>query len=235
MACRRLLTTLKRHTSISLLSSPSISTHSSQSVKTLVTSLPSLPNLPPKFQFYPLQFRLFSSKPPQNPKTNPARIEIDDVDDDDDDDDEEDYSSAEEEEIDGNVGKRSVNEPSRFEERSYYVADYPDIGYEVIGSNQFKVRNGDRIYVEKIKHCDLYEMQNLYKVMMVCSPTQTINGRPILPEAEVHADVEEYLSLVFPIFLRGYVVLDFVGINVLVPFSRSFAYTLDAYELWTKN
>ncbi|KAH9608384.1 hypothetical protein KSS87_013591 [Heliosperma pusillum] len=206
MACRRLLTTLKRHTSTSLLSSPSISTHSSQSVKTLVTSLPSLHNLPPKFQFYPLQFRLFSSKPPQNPKTNPARIEIDDVDDDDDDDEEEeDYSSAEEEEIDGNVGKRSVNEPSRFEERSYYVKDKlleaADIGYKVvgplnpddrIGSHQFKVSNGDCIYVEKLKYCEVNDKLILNKVMMVGSPTQTIIGRPILPEAEVHAIVEEH-------------------------------------------
>ncbi|XP_074268155.1 large ribosomal subunit protein bL21m [Silene latifolia] len=221
MACRRLLTTLKRHSSISFLSSSSTSTHYSQSLKTLIPSLSSLQHLPPNFQFYPLQFRLFSSQPPENPRINRTQIldeDDDDEDGDEDDDDEEDYSSAEEEEIDGNVGKRSVNEPARLEERSYYVEDKlleaADIGYKVIGplkpddrvfkhyeaafaivqvgSHQFKVSNGDVIYVEKLKYCEVNDKLILKKVMMVGSPTQTIIGRPILPEAEVHAIVEEH-------------------------------------------
>ncbi|KAK9734547.1 hypothetical protein RND81_04G147300 [Saponaria officinalis] len=194
------LITLIRQTSSSLSTSASLSSIN------LLQSLKSLISIPPfNFNLHSSPFRSFSSQFPGNFNSTPNRIEInaEDEEDDDDDDDDEDYSSAEEEEIDGNVGKLSVNELSCLEERSYYVeeklVEAADIGYQEpafavvqIGSHQFKVSNGDCIYVEKLKYCEVNDKLVLNKVMMVGSPTQTIIGRPILPEAAVHAIVEEH-------------------------------------------
>ncbi|KAK9755929.1 hypothetical protein RND81_01G060100 [Saponaria officinalis] len=188
MASKRCLTTLTRQFSTSLSLK---STNSHQFLKTLIFSIPSINNTTSKFHLYPHSSRFFSSKSPKNPEFTSTQIQsndqnvADDDDDeeeeDDDDEDEEDYSSENEEEIDGNVGKRSVNEPSCFEERSYYVEEKlleaADIGYKVvgplkpddrvfkhyesafavvqIGSHQFKVSNGDCIYVEKLKYCEV--------------------------------------------------------------------------------
>ncbi|CAH9130949.1 unnamed protein product [Cuscuta epithymum] len=94
------------------------------------------------------------------------------------------------------------------------IKEAADIGYEVIGplqksdrifkpyepvfavvqigSHQFKVSNGDSIFVERLKYCDVNDKLILSKVMMLGSKTQTIIGRPILPDAAVHAVVEEH-------------------------------------------
>ncbi|KAJ3695684.1 hypothetical protein LUZ60_001061 [Juncus effusus] len=61
-----------------------------------------------------------------------------------------------------------------------------------IGSHQFKVSNGDSIFTEKLKFCDVNEKIVLNKVLMLGSKTQTIIGRPILVDAAVHAVVEEH-------------------------------------------
>ncbi|KAL2554563.1 50S ribosomal protein L21 [Forsythia ovata] len=61
-----------------------------------------------------------------------------------------------------------------------------------IGSHQFKVSNGDCIYTERLKYCDVNDKLILNKVLMLGSKTQTIIGRPILPDAAVHAVVEEH-------------------------------------------
>ncbi|CAI9787927.1 unnamed protein product [Fraxinus pennsylvanica] len=61
-----------------------------------------------------------------------------------------------------------------------------------IGSHQFKVSNGDCIYAEKLKYCDVNDKLILNKVLMLGSKTQTIIGRPILLDAAVHAVVEEH-------------------------------------------
>jgi large subunit ribosomal protein L21 len=61
-----------------------------------------------------------------------------------------------------------------------------------IGSHQFKVSNGDCIYTEKLKHCEVNEKIMLNKILMLGSATQTIIGRPILPDASVYAVVEEH-------------------------------------------
>ncbi|XP_051128217.1 50S ribosomal protein L21, mitochondrial [Andrographis paniculata] len=61
-----------------------------------------------------------------------------------------------------------------------------------IGSHQFKVSNGDSIFVERLKHCDINDKLVLNKVLMLGSQTQTMIGRPILPDAAVHAIVEEH-------------------------------------------
>ncbi|OEL28826.1 50S ribosomal protein L21, mitochondrial [Dichanthelium oligosanthes] len=61
-----------------------------------------------------------------------------------------------------------------------------------IGSHQFKVSNGDSIFTERLKFCDVNDKLVLNRVLMLGSQTQTVIGRPLLPEAAVHAVVEEH-------------------------------------------
>ncbi|MQL83131.1 hypothetical protein Taro_015619, partial [Colocasia esculenta] len=61
-----------------------------------------------------------------------------------------------------------------------------------IGSHQFKVSNGDSIFTERLKFCEVNDKLILTNVLMLGSQTQTIIGRPILPDAAVHAVVEEH-------------------------------------------
>ncbi|XP_052183731.1 50S ribosomal protein L21, mitochondrial [Diospyros lotus] len=61
-----------------------------------------------------------------------------------------------------------------------------------IGSHQFKVSNGDSIYTERLKFCEVNDKLILNRVLMLGSQNQTIIGRPILPDAAVHAVVEEH-------------------------------------------
>ncbi|CAL1372778.1 unnamed protein product [Linum trigynum] len=61
-----------------------------------------------------------------------------------------------------------------------------------IGSHQFKVSNGDTIVAEKLKFCDINDKLILTKVLLLGSATQTIVGRPIVPDSAVHAVVEEH-------------------------------------------
>ncbi|KAJ4703485.1 50S ribosomal protein L21, related protein [Melia azedarach] len=61
-----------------------------------------------------------------------------------------------------------------------------------IGSHQFKVSNGDSIFTERLKFCEVNDKLILNKVLMLGSQTQTIIGRPILPDVSVHAVVEEH-------------------------------------------
>ncbi|CAN6919070.1 unnamed protein product [Brassica oleracea] len=61
-----------------------------------------------------------------------------------------------------------------------------------IGSHQFKVSNGDSIFTEKLNFCDINDKLTLTKVLLLGSASQTIIGRPILPDATVHALVEEH-------------------------------------------
>jgi len=60
-----------------------------------------------------------------------------------------------------------------------------------IGSHQFKVSGGDWIYVEKLKYADVKQKIILNKVLMLGTKSETVIGRPILPNAAVHAVVEE--------------------------------------------
>ncbi|KAK1321252.1 hypothetical protein QJS10_CPA03g00830 [Acorus calamus] len=62
-----------------------------------------------------------------------------------------------------------------------------------IGSHQFKVSNGDAIFTERLKFCGVNDKLILNKVLMLGSRTQTIIGRPILPDTAVHAVVEEHM------------------------------------------
>lgn len=130
--------------------------------------------------------------------------------DDDDDDDETDYEDDDDDD-DGVVGGSGVKRVYTAEEKESEAAN---IGYKVIGqlqesdrvfkdyepvfaviqigSHQFKVSNGDCIYTEKLKFCDVHDKIILNKVLMLGSKTQTMIGRPVLPEAAVHAVVEEH-------------------------------------------
>ncbi|KAK6149916.1 hypothetical protein DH2020_017441 [Rehmannia glutinosa] len=128
------------------------------------------------------------------------------TDDEDDDDDGDDESEGEEE-----AGSQNENAVLSAEDKEKEVAE---IGYTVIGplqqsdrvfkpyepvfavvqigSHQFKVSNGDTIYTERLKYCDVNDKLVLNKILMLGSGTQTIIGRPILPDAAVHAVVEEH-------------------------------------------
>ncbi|KAK7362836.1 hypothetical protein VNO77_04960 [Canavalia gladiata] len=61
-----------------------------------------------------------------------------------------------------------------------------------IGSHQFKVSNGDSIFTERLKFCEVNDKLILNKVLLLGSASQTIVGRPIVPDAAVHAVVEEH-------------------------------------------
>ncbi|KAK7400579.1 hypothetical protein VNO78_11789 [Psophocarpus tetragonolobus] len=61
-----------------------------------------------------------------------------------------------------------------------------------IGSHQFKVSNGDNIFTERLKFCEVNDKLILDKVLLLGSACQTIVSRPILPDAAVHAVVEEH-------------------------------------------
>ncbi|KAK9906962.1 hypothetical protein M0R45_002576 [Rubus argutus] len=61
-----------------------------------------------------------------------------------------------------------------------------------IGSHQFKVSNGDSIFTERLKFCEVNDKLILNKVLLVGSSRQTMIGRPIVPDAAVHAVVEEH-------------------------------------------
>ncbi|PKI79499.1 hypothetical protein CRG98_000130 [Punica granatum] len=61
-----------------------------------------------------------------------------------------------------------------------------------IGSHQFKVSNGDSIFTESLKFCNVNDKLILNKVLLLGSTTQTIVGRPTVPTATVHAVVEEH-------------------------------------------
>ncbi|GAB4826959.1 hypothetical protein Ancab_033839 [Ancistrocladus abbreviatus] len=61
-----------------------------------------------------------------------------------------------------------------------------------IGSHQFKVSNGDCIYTERLKHCEVNDKLILNKVLLLGANNQTIVGRSIVPDAAVHAVVEEH-------------------------------------------
>ncbi|XP_020264040.1 50S ribosomal protein L21, mitochondrial-like [Asparagus officinalis] len=220
MASQRRLTLTLTHYFRSLLSSsppPPPSLIKSQTLTLRSLHLSTLKNphsnsILPLYQHQPIdppRCRHFSSRPSGSSG-----------DDDEDDENEEDGEYEEEEEEDdddegdescnGSVKKFGASGKSE-EEKANEAAD---IGYRVIGpldpserpfkpwepvfavvqigSHQFKVSNGDSIFTERLKFCDVNDKLILNKVLMLGSKSQTIIGRPILPEAIVHAVVEEH-------------------------------------------
>ncbi|GKV50896.1 hypothetical protein SLEP1_g57577 [Rubroshorea leprosula] len=141
--------------------------------KTLISN-PHLTKLIPsldrsQFTFWP-QARYFSSS------------KDDDGSEDDDEDEIEETSDGE-----GNATLESTREYSPEEKEAEAAA----IGYK-IGSHQFKVSNGDCIFTERLKFCEVNDKLILNKVLLLGSATQTIIGRPIVPHAAVCAAVEEH-------------------------------------------
>ncbi|KAK1377996.1 50S ribosomal protein L21, mitochondrial [Heracleum sosnowskyi] len=99
--------------------------------------------------------------------------------------------TAEEKESEANAIGYKVVGPLERSDRVF--KDYePVFAVIQIGSHQFKVSNGDCVYAEKLKFCEVHDKIILNKVLMLGSPTQTLIGRPILPDATVHAVVEEH-------------------------------------------
>ncbi|GKV10908.1 hypothetical protein SLEP1_g22213 [Rubroshorea leprosula] len=188
MAHRRGIQLLSRRAAalISLKSTPPISVF-----KTL-TSNPHLTNLIPsldrsQFTLWP-QARYFSSS------------KDDDGSEDDDEDEKEETIDVE-----GDATLESTREYSPEEKEAEAAA----IGYKVvgplqrsdrvfkqyepvfavvqIGSHQFKVSNGDCIFTERLKFCEVNDKLILNKVLLLGSATQTIVGRPIVSHASVCA------------------------------------------------
>ncbi|XP_057801152.1 50S ribosomal protein L21, mitochondrial-like [Salvia miltiorrhiza] len=134
---------------------------------------------------------------------NSSPTDSDDVEEDD----EEDYESEEEDDIENEEESAvlsaedkkieaaeigyTVMGPLQKSDRVFKLYE-PVFAVVQIGSHQFKVSNGDTIYTERLKHCDVNDKLVLNKVLMLGSQTQTIIGRPILPDAAVHAVVEEH-------------------------------------------
>ncbi|XP_022946851.1 50S ribosomal protein L21, mitochondrial-like [Cucurbita moschata] len=134
--------------------------------------------------------------------------EDDDTEEDDDEDDE-DYDSGEDDDI--SVPSRGMQKEYTKEEKE---AEAASIGYKVvgpidrssevfkpyepvfavvqIGSHQFKVSNGDSIFTERLKFCDVNDKLILNRVLLLGSSRQTIVGRPTVPSAVVQAVVEEH-------------------------------------------
>lgn len=100
------------------------------------------------------------------------------------------YSLEEKEKEAADIGYRVIGplEPS---DRPFKPFE-PAFAVIQIGSHQFKVSNGDCIYTERLKFCEVNDKLVLNRVLMLGSATQTIIGRPILPDAAVHAVVEEH-------------------------------------------
>nr|POE90712.1 50s ribosomal protein l21, mitochondrial [Quercus suber] len=100
------------------------------------------------------------------------------------------YSPEEKEAEAAEIGYKVVGplEPS---DRVFKRYD-PVFAVVQIGSHQFKVSNGDSIFTERLKFCEVNDKLILNKVLLLGSSSQTIIGRPILPDAAVHAVVEEH-------------------------------------------
>uniref|UniRef100_A0A7N0TJH2 Large ribosomal subunit protein bL21m n=1 Tax=Kalanchoe fedtschenkoi TaxID=63787 RepID=A0A7N0TJH2_KALFE len=100
------------------------------------------------------------------------------------------YTPEEKEQLAADIGYKVVGPL----ERTDRVFKPYELVFAVVqvGSHQFKVSNRDSIFVERLKFCEVNDKIILNKVMLLGSSTQTIVGRPILPEAAVHAVVEEH-------------------------------------------
>ncbi|CAE6167046.1 unnamed protein product [Arabidopsis arenosa] len=155
-------------------------------------------NLPWYSLWYRSQDRCFSS----NTKDTDEDEESSEGEDDDDDEEGEDfedsaemevereYSPAEKVEEAAEIGYKVMG-PLKPSERLFKPYE-PVFAIVQIGSHQFKVSNGDSIFTEKLKFCDINDKLELTKVLLLGSASQTIIGRPILPDATVHAVVEEH-------------------------------------------
>ncbi|KAL9263777.1 Large ribosomal subunit protein bL21m-like protein [Drosera capensis] len=171
-------------------------------------------NSSPQFHAHLIHFLNFSShtKPPQNPNF---------TDQEEGDEDEDEEEQEEESDVEGNVEGENGQASNSKIEWAYSIEEKmkeaAEMGYGVIGpldgtervfkkyepvfavvqigSHQFKVSNGDYIYTERLKFCEVNDKLILNKVLLLGSPSQTIIGRPIVPDAVVHAVAEEHVII----------------------------------------
>ncbi|KAJ0865764.1 putative ribosomal protein L21 [Helianthus annuus] len=146
-------------------------------------------------------YRHFSSdRHDNNNESEEDESEFDDDDDDDDDDEMEmnsvscvakrEYTPEEKESEAAAIGYKVIGQLERSDR--VFKEYEPVFAVIQIGAHQFKVSNGDCVYTEKLKFCEVNDKIILNKVLMLGSKTQTMIGRPVLPEAAVHAVVEEH-------------------------------------------
>ncbi|KAM0938546.1 putative ribosomal protein L21 [Dioscorea sansibarensis] len=219
MATRRCLVALSRRHLRSLLSSTplfdSTQTLVPQSLDLPAPNCASISfNAAQGFQpFRSGSHRFFSSPPRKSSGDEDSEEEEDEVDDDEEEEEEEEEVEGEWEDEDDDLPAAKVGGQSGKTEAEK-VKEAAEIGYKVIGpldssenpfkpyepvfavvqigSHQFKVSNGDSIFTERLKFCDVNDKLILNRVLLLGSNTQTIVGRPILPDAAVHAVVEEH-------------------------------------------
>mmetsp|Transcript_3902 Transcript_3902/g.10576 ORF Transcript_3902/g.10576 Transcript_3902/m.10576 type:complete len:177 (-) Transcript_3902:1521-2051(-) len=78
-------------------------------------------------------------------------------------------------------------------------------GYGVVrvGSRQYKVSQGDLIFVESLLHHKVRDKVILRDVLMFSSEQLTLVGRPHLKTAEIHTTVEEHFhEMQMPVYKR---------------------------------
>lgn len=100
------------------------------------------------------------------------------------------YSAEEKEEEAAAIGYKVVGPLDKSEQ--IFKPYEPVFAVVQIGSHQFKVSNGDSIFTERLKFCQVNDKLILNKILLLGSSTQTIIGRPMVPDAAVHAVVEEH-------------------------------------------
>ncbi|KAL2344046.1 hypothetical protein Fmac_005331 [Flemingia macrophylla] len=100
------------------------------------------------------------------------------------------YTAEEKEAEAADIGYRVVGPLQK--EDDVFKPYEPVFAVVQIGSHQFKVSNGDSIFTERLKFCEVNDKLILNKVLLLGSASQTIVGRPIVPDASVHAVVEEH-------------------------------------------
>ncbi|GFS46358.1 ribosomal protein L21 [Actinidia rufa] len=219
MASRRLHNLTRHYTTI--LSSPNPSLQSIKTLNpTLQQNLTPEPSLlSPQTPTTPKSHSIFTDlRPICHLQFTPTRHFSSQRSDNEEDDDEEEGCDDDDDEEEEDSDDEGVSGPSGGGKREYTAEEREEeaaaIGYKVvgplerservfkpyepvfaivqIGSHQFKVSNGDCIFTERLKFCEVNDKLILNKVLMLGSQSQTIIGRPILPDAAVHAVVEEH-------------------------------------------
>ncbi|KAG9157821.1 hypothetical protein Leryth_000009 [Lithospermum erythrorhizon] len=193
MANRRSLLNLTKHFSPSSLTSNPTFSHNLQTLPTTTLNPPNIVRTPPKTltpKQFPFNFSILARHLSSTYKSSDDEGDDDEGEFDDDDDDGVLKSAEEIEEEAGEIGYKVVGQ---IEESDRPFKPYePVFAVVQVGPHQFKVSNGDTISTERLKYCDVNDKLILNKVLMLGSATQTIIGRPILPDASVHVVVEEH-------------------------------------------
>ncbi|WOK99289.1 50S ribosomal protein L21, mitochondrial [Canna indica] len=215
MASRRCLGALSRHLRAHLLPTAALENPQALILRSLDLTIrqrssSNLKSTPGGFQWV-TSIRLGGARYYSSRPTNSSDEDEEDDEDETEEDEEEDEEEEEEEDGDARASKCIVQRGKSEEEK---IEEAAEIGYKVmgpldssdnpfklyepffavvqIGSHQFKVSNGDSIFTERLKYCEVNDKLVLNKVLMLGSRTETVIGRPVVPDAAVHAVVEEH-------------------------------------------